>query len=410
MTHGSLFSGIGGFDLAAEWMGWKNVFHCEFDPFCQKVLAHHFPNSKLYDDVRTFDATIYRGRIDVLTGGFPCQPFSAAGKRKGTDDPRHLWPAMLERIKEIQPRYIVGENVRGILNWSDGLVFDQVCADLEAEGYEIAPLLLPACSVNAPHRRDRVWFCAQLQGSVSDSGGDGRSEHHEPQIRCGSEPGGIPLDESLPRSGTRDASDTDGLRLEYAAQVGDVQKRAGKTQGERRESSKPTEANGLGRSTAHTDISTGQRQRVCEPSEGKLDRCDCAGDAPNPDIIGPQRGGDRFDGLRQETQQGQTKVRGSDRTSPDTISLGRNEDVRRANGESNESDQNGAGTNWQNFPTQPPICGGDDGLPSELDGITFPKWRNESIKGYGNAIVPQVALQIFKAIESCDTLRPNKTT
>ena len=125
LTHGSLFSGIGGFDLASEWMGWKNVFHCEYDPFCQKVLKHHFPNSKLYKDVRKFDATDYAGRIDLLSGGFPCQPFSNAGLRKGTEDERHLWPEMLRIIREVSPKYVVGENVRGLLNWSGGLVFSE---------------------------------------------------------------------------------------------------------------------------------------------------------------------------------------------------------------------------------------------------------------------------------------------
>jgi DNA (cytosine-5)-methyltransferase 1 len=160
MTHGSLFSGIGGFDLAAEWVGWDNIFHCEYNPFAQKVLKHHFPNSKLYEDVRTFDATAYAGRIDIISGGFPCQPFSAAGKRKGTQDERHLWPEMLRIIHEVAPSYVVGENVRGLINWNGGLVFEEVCADLEAAGYEVTPYLLPACGKNAPHRRDRIWFIA----------------------------------------------------------------------------------------------------------------------------------------------------------------------------------------------------------------------------------------------------------
>jgi site-specific DNA-cytosine methylase len=141
-------------------MGWENVFHCEYDPFCQKVLNHHFPNSKLYEDIKTFDASNYLGRIDILSGGFPCQPFSAAGLRKGTEDDRHLWPEMLRIIREVSPRYVVGENVRGLLNWSGGLVFEQVCADLENEGYEVTPYLLPAAGKNAPHRRDRIWFVA----------------------------------------------------------------------------------------------------------------------------------------------------------------------------------------------------------------------------------------------------------
>ena len=260
MTHGSLFSGIGGFDLAAEWMGWGNVFHCEYDPFCQKVLSHHFPNSKLYKDVRTFDATAYAGRIDILTGGFPCQPFSAAGKRKGTEDERHLWPSMLRIIREVSPRYIVGENVRGLLNWSGGLVFDEVCSDLEDAGYEVTPYLLPACGKNAPHRRDRIWFIANS-----------------------------------------------------------------------------TKRNG-GRNTGSVPSSE-EEERICERHE-------------IPELI----------------------KSGEVRNAPD----------------------------WENFPTQPPICGGNDGLPKELDGITFPKWRKESIKAYGNAIVPQVAHEIFKAIQKME--------
>lgn len=160
MTHGSLFSGIGGFDLAAEWMGWKNVFHCEINPFCQKVLKYHFPNAVSYEDIKKTDFTKWKNRIDIISGGFPCQPYSVAGKRKGKDDDRHLWPEMLRAIREIQPSWVVGENVYGLVNWSEGLVFHEVQTDLETEGYEVFPYVLPACSVNAPHRRDRVWFIA----------------------------------------------------------------------------------------------------------------------------------------------------------------------------------------------------------------------------------------------------------
>lgn len=134
MTHASLFSGIGGFDLAAEWAGWTNMFNCEIDGFCRKVLKYHFPNAQQYADIRTTDFTVWRGRIDVLTGGFPCQPFSLAGKRRGTEDDRYLWPEMLRAIREIRPEWVVGENVYGFVNWSKGLVFEQVCADLENEG------------------------------------------------------------------------------------------------------------------------------------------------------------------------------------------------------------------------------------------------------------------------------------
>jgi len=117
MNHASLFSGIGGFDLAAEWMGWENIFHCEWNPFGQKVLKHHFPNSISYNDITKTDFSIHRGSIDILTGGFPCQPYSVAGKRLGKADKRHLFPEMLRVIKEIQPEWVIGENVRGLVSW-----------------------------------------------------------------------------------------------------------------------------------------------------------------------------------------------------------------------------------------------------------------------------------------------------
>ena len=120
MTHASLFSGIGGFDLAAEWIGWNNIFHCEWNPFGQRVLAHHFPNSKSYNDITKTDFSIHAGEIDVLTGGFPCQPYSSAGKRLGKADERHLFPEMLRAINEVKPTWVVGENVLGIVNWGGG--------------------------------------------------------------------------------------------------------------------------------------------------------------------------------------------------------------------------------------------------------------------------------------------------
>lgn len=152
MTHASLFSGIGGFDLAAEWAGWTNVFNCEVDPFCRKVLKYHFPKAAQYEDIRTTDFTVWRDRIDVLTGGFPCQPFSVAGNRKGTGDDRYLWPEMLGAIREIRPRWVVGENVLGIVDWSEGLVFEQVCSDMENEGYEVNRLYFQLV-VSMPHTK-----------------------------------------------------------------------------------------------------------------------------------------------------------------------------------------------------------------------------------------------------------------
>ena len=126
LTHGSLFSGIGGFDLAAEWMGWDNKFHCEWNEFGQKVLNHYWPNAESFTDITKTDFTKYYGKIDILTGGFPCQPYSSAGKRKGKEDERHLWPQMLRTIREVAPSFVVGENVRGLTNWNGGMVFEEV--------------------------------------------------------------------------------------------------------------------------------------------------------------------------------------------------------------------------------------------------------------------------------------------
>jgi len=160
MKHLSLFSGIGGFDLAAEWMGWENIEQIEIDPFCIEVLKKNFPNVPKCTDIKDFNGSDYTGRVDIITGGFPCQPFSQAGKRKGKDDERHLWPEMLRVISTVKPTWVVAENVRGLLSIEQGVVFEQVCLDLENIGYEVQPVIIPAVAVNAPHRRDRVWFIA----------------------------------------------------------------------------------------------------------------------------------------------------------------------------------------------------------------------------------------------------------
>lgn len=156
LSHGSLFSGIGGFDLAAQWNGWNNVFQCEKDEWCRKVLAKNFPTTKRFEDIKEFNAKEYNGTIDIISGGFPCQPFSVAGQRKGKEDDRYLWAEMLRIINEVQPQYIVGENVTGII----GMALDTVLSDLEAQGYSTETYIIPACSKNAWHRRDRVWIVA----------------------------------------------------------------------------------------------------------------------------------------------------------------------------------------------------------------------------------------------------------
>ena len=315
MNHASLFSGIGGFDLAAEWMGWENVFNCEWEEFPRQVLKHHFPNAIQYGDIKELDATTHLGRVDILTGGFPCQPYSLAGKRMGKEDERHLWPEMCRVIREVQPRWVVGENVRGLIGWNGGMVFDEVQADLEAEGYEVTSYVLPACAVGAPHRRDRVWFVAYAHdkggsdGPREVQGKDGEVRQRDDRA------------EPCHASG-RNASDTNSGILEGSEKVG----RYGLN----------VEREGIPGNASDTKVPRGEGQRFKGPGQVQSDG----------------RGGKNME------------------------------------------------TTWEKFPTVPPVCGGDDGLPKELDGLTFPKWRRESIKAYGNAIVPQVALQIFKAIKA----------
>lgn len=173
MRHG--FSGIGGFDLAAERLGWENIFQVEKDSFCQKILAQHFPHATRFDDVKTFDGKAYANKIDILTGGFPCQPFSSAGKRAGKDDERYLWDSMLRIVREIQPGWVLGENVYGLLTMQDGLVFEQMLLEMENIGYEVQPFVIPAAGVGAPHRRDRVWIIAHANSNATNIKSQGNS-------------------------------------------------------------------------------------------------------------------------------------------------------------------------------------------------------------------------------------------
>jgi len=156
LTHLSLFSGIGGIDLAAEWAGFKTICFVEIEPFCQKVLSKHWPNTPIKGDICEFDGTKYQDSITLITGGFPCQPFSVAGSQRGEADDRNLWTEMFRVIQEVRPTWVIGENVTGFIR----LGLDTALFDLENEGYSCQPFIIPACAVNAWHRRDRVWIVA----------------------------------------------------------------------------------------------------------------------------------------------------------------------------------------------------------------------------------------------------------
>ena len=314
MIHLDLFSGIGGFAYAMDKV-FDNVdrVFCEIDPFCQQVLKKHYPNSQIYEDIRTLTHADWArnrthrssidkrwpenfkeredesqlepsGHVDIITGGFPCQPFSQAGKRRGTEDNRYLWPEMFRVIQEFQPTWVVAENVRGLLTIEGGLVFEQVCLDLEGEGYEVQPIIIPACAVNAPHRRDRVWFIANRTSK------------------------------RWPRGGGR-------LR----------------------------QCRGNGK---NKEQDNNAQNTISERGGGGMES--------NGQILGSKQS---------ETQDARS----------------------------------GWKKDWVEVAAE--LCRVDDGLPTELDGfeLSKSKHRKERLKSLGNAIVPQVAVEIFKGIKSSIT-------
>ena len=165
-----LFSGLGGFSLGLERTGcFKTTAFCDNNKYSRLLLQKHWKGVKIYNDVREINKEQLESDgiqfPDIITGGFPCQPFSVAGKQKGTSDDRHLWPEMFRIVKEFTPRWIIGENVKGLTNIEKGMVFESVCTDLEGEGYEVRAFNIPAAGVGAPHRRERIWIVASLEDS-----------------------------------------------------------------------------------------------------------------------------------------------------------------------------------------------------------------------------------------------------
>ena len=168
-----LFSGIGGFSLGLESTGFfETIGFVEKDKFCHEVLKKNFPNITIESEVRNVKGDRYAA--DIITGGFPCQPFSVAGKRRGTDDDRYLWDETIRIIRETKPRWFIGENVEGIINIQEGMVLRQVQDDLEKEGFQVQCLVIPASSIGAWHQRKRVWIIA-----YSEHNGSHRQEGNE---------------------------------------------------------------------------------------------------------------------------------------------------------------------------------------------------------------------------------------
>ena len=342
-THLDLFSGIGGFALAAKWNGYRTLAFCEQDKYCQRVLDHHWPGTPCIPDVHDLDGKDYRG-VTLLTGGFPCQPYSTAGKRGGKEDDRAIWPEMARVIDEARPTWVLGENVAGLIS----LGLDDVLSDLEGLGYRVQTFNIGAVSVNAPHRRARLWIVAW--NTKGDRG------HTERGVQKGKDAlaGGVREDVGDPqRDGSQDGREETGgeigrgeqggmRQLEGTSDVGDPEHDGSPpSKGRGGLLRKPKEQGGqkeIGKSKG----ASGSPKHVADPERQRQQ-----GQGASRDAIHPE-----------EEKEGQT--------------------TRPFNGcEQGE---------WS---VEPDVGRVAHGIPSRVDRL----------KGLGNAIVPQVAYQIIKAMQ-----------
>lgn len=404
MRHVDLFSGIGGFTLAVEevWPNSEHIF-CDNDKYCQQLLKLRFPNSKIYGDIReikSFTDADWNGlqeqraeqqangnrqlfetftdtssgksgkqakrkrrknigrrsekSIDLLTGGFPCQPFSQAGKRRGTEDNRYLWPEMLRVIQLAKPHWVIAENVRGLLTLQGGMVFEQVCFDLEASGYEVQPFIIPAVAVNAPHRRDRIWFVAHAIGNTPDR-----------KKKCGK------------------LSETPSEQKQNGAQYCSAGKslRTVISEGIKRFNKDRFVAERNNASNSESKRSGRRANQKCrikkqELEQGKRKRSEVRGESER---------------CFSERNASYTNARGIQRH-------------QRTSGKKETASRYSWERNWLEVATE--LCGVDDGLPAKLDGFELSKSRHwaERLKALGNAIVPQVAIEIMRAIKKTDKI------
>jgi len=455
-----LFSGMGGFALAAHMMGWETAIVCEINPECHVVLNHHFPNAYLHGDIHTLTWKIINEEIEkrygkgwrnstrvVLCGGFPCQPYSAAGKRLGKEDARHLWPEMLRVIRECSPDAVVGENVSGIVSWDGGLVFEEVQTDLEAEGFEVQAVVVPACAVGAPHRRDRVWFVANSTGQLQQrndnriGGGKGREnvfqENGETNSIKPTTVGKIQpitharLPEPQGRNEVEEGQQHGGWRIArgFLASLGSAWDVANTTHDDDRRN--------LGKEEGRQESKLGGG--VESPFIANADKLNGDGTGLHPsqipqletsgirksiaDTPKPGRKERIKDGRRENEKEGGGRIfPESERPCSESVATyakgcgiqrngAKGKQVERPQSESGlfgRSDRGGVRNHWSNFPTEWPLRVGDDGLSARLGRIRLPgsgKRITESglnkitLKMAGNAVVPQVVFEIFKALE-----------
>lgn len=352
LTHLSLFTGIGGIDLAAEWAGFETVGQCEWADYPTKVLEKHWLDVPRWRDIQTltkesFSEKTGRTTVDLVSGGFPCQPFSVAGKRGGDSDDRFLWPEMLRVISELRPGWVLGENVAGIVS----MALDQVLSDLENLGYEVQAFIVPACAVDAQHRRDRVFIVAH-----AIRGREGREISGVYKSTCGRK-----LDKEVYRDSDRNGFEGSSETPEFMA---------------------------------NTD--SGQRiQQVNEIQTGRDAINSCGQDVSNPH-------GERCDAWRpkSEKQQRTTGLADGGNDVPDSEGIrqqgertGR-EQVAEIHGGQIISMRDGCDrTDW---PAEPDVGRVAHGIPARVDRL----------KCLGNAVVPQQVYPILAAIAQIQGVQP----
>ena len=364
MKHIDLFAGIGGFSLAARWLGWETIAFCEQDKFCQKVLRKNFGQDiEIYDDIRTFSAESFRGRCGIITGGFPCQPFSQAGAQKGRSDERHLFPQMLRVISEVRPKFVVAENVRGLLSIENGEVFAEVCSSLESEGYEVITFCVPASAVDAPHRRDRLWIVAHANGGRLPRRSAERSSAMAHCFGNGQSSG----DYGSAATGADSVSNGNGLTSDTNAERQSQQKRFVENFGRR-----------VGNGDCFTSDTESERCR-----EARRFRCD----ESTQRIAG---GSQKFDS--------DTNGEGFQRRDEKP---GRRRESEKGFGLRNSNAWN---ERWLDVALRTCVRGVSDGLSAELDFVGSRDNRTSRLKALGNAIVPQIAFEIFQAINEVENL------
>ena len=350
-----LFSGIGGFSLGLHSTGiFDTVKFVEFDKFCQKVLKKNFPDVPIEGDIRDVKGEEFEA--DVITGGFPCQPFSVAGKQKGTDDNRYLWPEMFRLIKEIKPEFVIGENVQGLINLQNGMVLRQVQDQLESEGFEVQCFLIPASGIGAWHQRNRVWIIGH-----SKTNGLLKAED---VFKYGSSRESSSIQETI-------ISNTNKFRLKRDNET--------KEASSRRRTEATTKPNSSNVSNTISELSDGCSSPTRD-SEKEFIRLEC------------NEGWD-WQKVRSQTERcseqamADTKTKGLQRCSISTDLEG----SQRSSNDITETSTEEQYTWWQ---TQSNLCGVPNGISRELD-----KDRANRIKSLGNAIVPQCARILGLAIK-----------